>query len=185
MLYESHSNRIVVYCIILRLWVFNIDEQVRWERLQCRVGSFCPYSVTWNQYILEISLFSLLHCLYSSLPSSALFPIVPFLKNVGHLHGHKVFYPMVNVLILVWFQWQKTNNQIKNLRHCGLLQLLLTNMPDRLFSLFKAVRGLEMYLQWHGGSNCLHRPMLRPHYNRGWTSLEWWGDSFLLFLSFY
>ncbi len=43
------------------------NGQAGWGSLQCRVGSFCPYSVTWNQDIRELTLVSLLQYFCSTL----------------------------------------------------------------------------------------------------------------------
>lgn len=78
------------YHIMWSPWtlVHSSNRQVSWGSSQCRVGNLCPYSVTWNQFIWEITFFS---TAAAFLLYPVLFPpdhiIVPFLKNIGHLQG--------------------------------------------------------------------------------------------------
>lgn len=86
----------------------------------------------------------------------------------GDILFHKVFRPLAHLLALLSSCALKCLLQASRLIHCCNLV-----SSGRIYRSFKAVRGLGMYLQWHGGSNWLDSSAhVEISLWRVWTSEE-------------
>lgn len=153
---------VILYHIVGSLWIWDIDQRSRIDGRVCSVEFTVSILVQWPETSIsegsQLFFTTAVFLLYSGFP--VLFPldhsVVPFLKNVGRFHGPET--TRCSILCQMFWTYYAFNICfIKLYRRLARFssQMLHSNLSDRLCRPFKAVREMETYRQWHGGSNWL------------------------------